>query len=687
MLAVFSIANSVLAKSVSDITYPVGELGNCESREACKTYCDDPANVNACISFGKQQNLISSVNPRANLAAVGENGETGPGGCENREACHTYCDESANAEECFTFGKEHGLITAEQEKKFEQKKKIDEVLKSGGGPGGCTSPEACKTYCSDSANLKECVTFGKANGLLSPDEASRMEKQGFKAVVHDDEERGPRPGKLDDNFEGPGNCKGPDECRKYCDDPVNQETCISYGVEHGFMSKEEGERARKMVNQTGPGGCRGQECKAYCDDPAHREECITHAEENGFMTKEKAMHAREMRKIEEQGGPGGCKGPDECRAYCEDQEAHGEECFQFGKEHNLINPDQQQRFEEGKMLRAKIQENGGPGGCTSPEGCKDFCSDPNNIEECNDFSVKQGAISPEQAQMRLEKFSRQAPGFDEQGRPVEGGPFDPRMRRPEGDGFMPPRGGQGEDGQPFARPDGCTTKEECEDVCKVNPEKCMGSGERPRMPIGEGRPPMVDENGKPIERFDMRNGMRPEDGEFREDGRQPFPPDGQWPDDRMPVDGKMFPPNPNVRDDQARKMNPEMMKDGRSPQPGSEPRPFNDQNRDMKPGDSPMQRPPATAPYRSPDGVFGDRQIPPRPANGEFQKDQMSGDMLPQPTMPGGTFQPRTDGFVPPPPPTGINQTPPPPTGGTAPAEGTSFSPPPPPPSDENKVF
>ncbi|MCR4311130.1 MAG: hypothetical protein NUV54_00980, partial [Candidatus Taylorbacteria bacterium] len=514
-------SQTVFAKTVFDITYPVGELGNCESREACKAYCDDVTHADACASFARSYGI--ETRPRSEQ--VKDIPEVGPGGCTGQGACKTYCDDPENSEECFRFGKEHGLITAEQEQKFQQKSKIDAVLQNGGGPGGCTSPEACKTYCSDSAHLDECVAFGKANGLLSPDEAKRMEKQGFKAVVNGDGEKGPGPKQIDGNFEGPGSCKGPDECRKYCDDPVNQETCISYAEEHGFMTKDEVERARKFTSQTGPGGCRGEECKTYCADPAHREECITHAEENGFMSKEEAMHAREMKKIEEQGGPGGCKGPEECRSYCSEQ-AHGEECFRFGKEHNLINEDQQQRFEEGKMLRAKIQENGGPGGCTSPEGCKDFCADPTNVAECTDFSVKQGAISPEQAQKRLEKFSSQAPGFDPQGRPVEGGPFDPRMRRPEGDGFMPPREGQGENGQFFARPNGCTTKEECEDVCKVNPEKCVGSDGRPLMPTQDGKPMMFDDQGgNRVPPFDPRNTDN-QNGERFESQNGMFPPCG-----------------------------------------------------------------------------------------------------------------------------------------------------------------
>lgn len=633
VVVAFTVTETTFAKSVFDITYPVTELGSCDSREACKTYCDDPANIDSCIAFAKAYNIES----RPKTEQVKQVPEVGPGGCAGREECREYCDNTANREECFRFGKEHGLITEEQEKKFEQQSKIEEVLKNGGGPGGCTSPDACKTYCSDSANLKECVTFGKENGLLSPEEAIRMEKQGFRAVMNDDEERGPRMGKFDENFEGPGDCKGPDKCRKYCDDPANQETCISYAEEHGFMTKAEAERTRMMVNKTGPGGCRGEECRKYCDDPANREECITYAEENGFMSKEEVTRARKMQKIEEQGGPGGCKGPEECRAYCADQEAHGEECFRFGKEHNLIDEDHAQRFEEGKVLRLKLQENGGPGGCTSPEACHEYCSDTAHVAECNDFSVKHGAISPEEAKKRLENFSKRAPGFDEQGRPREGGPNDPRMMRPQNGQFMP-RQDNGEyrrDDERFVGPGGCTSREECEKVCDVNPEKCKGSDGRPPMPMVEGKPMMFD-------------GERDVNGEHSKPREGMYPPDG-----RMPVDGKMLPPK--SQGDQSRMPNADVMKvDAQGRQINDMRRFDGQQGKEMMPSppDSHLPpRPPATVPYRSPEGIFSDQKSFQPPVSGEFQNDQMNGDMSPrQEMMPEGTFKPTPDAFIPPPP-------------------------------------
>jgi len=45
-------------------------------------------------------------------------------------------------------------------------------------------------------------------------------------------------------------------------------------------------------------------------------------------------------------GPGGCKGKDECEAFCENPD-NQETCFNFGKEHNLIPEEKMQEMREG----------------------------------------------------------------------------------------------------------------------------------------------------------------------------------------------------------------------------------------------------------------------------------------------------------------------------------------------------
>lgn len=382
----FGVAN---AKSVFDIAYPVSELGNCADRRECKTYCDDETNTDACYAFAKEYGVEITVSKDKMVKIP----DIGPGGCKGIKECRSYCDDVNHTKECFDFGKAHNLIDSKEEKNLEK------VLE-GGGPGGCTSEDTCRTYCNDAAHLDECVKFGEQKGLLSPEEAALMKKEGFESTLGQKQQKG---------FQGPGGCKSDKECKDYCDDSANQETCISYGVEHGFMTLKEAERARKFVSQIGPGGCKKEECKTYCDDSAHAEECFSFAEKNGLISKDEALKVRQVNQFAEQGGPGGCKGREACGAYCED-EAHQKECASFSKEHNLISREDESRFEESRKLEEVVRKQNGPGGCSSADECGKYCGDAGHVSECTAFSVAHDAISSEEAQKRLQDFSRQFNG-------------------------------------------------------------------------------------------------------------------------------------------------------------------------------------------------------------------------------------------------------------------------------------
>jgi len=154
---------------------------------------------------------------------------------------------------------------------------------------------------------------------------------------------------------GPGNCRGKEECEAYCEDPTHAEECINFALEYGFISPEEAENAKKMLAAGltgGPGGCRGkEECEAYCDDPAHFVECIDFAEKAGFISPEEAQKMKEMMQqappdMPPEGippgeippemmppseipvGPGGCRSETECIQYCSQPE-HFKECQKF----------------------------------------------------------------------------------------------------------------------------------------------------------------------------------------------------------------------------------------------------------------------------------------------------------------------------------------------------------------------
>ncbi|OHA91020.1 MAG: hypothetical protein A2758_01365 [Candidatus Zambryskibacteria bacterium RIFCSPHIGHO2_01_FULL_49_18] len=296
---------------------------------------------------------------------------------------------------------------------------------------------------------------------------------------------------LPEAFVGPGGCTIKEECRSYCNIDSNKEECLTFAVEKGMMTQEEADKARKFLNQTGPGGCRGDECKNYCEDPTHTEECLKFAVENGMIDEAQAARMRKMKEIAEMSGPGGCKGQ-ECRAYCED-EAHMEECFAFARENGLVGEKEVEGYETGKKIRAKIETAGGPGGCRSERECHEYCSDASRVEECVAFGAESTGKSPEEIRRMLEEFKNNN----------DGERFEPnKFREPEG--FRQDRENFEERRQEYER-------------------RMMEARERREgmMREGYGAPERI----MPPEAFEQYRDMRPPEGQMPPESYQTLPPE------------------------------------------------------------------------------------------------------------------------------------------------------------------
>ena len=85
-----------------NIKYPISELGNCSSQADCKVFCDDPKNSDACLAFAEKNNLMSSDQVSA-AKKFKDAGMVGPGGCNGKTECDTYCNDASHMEECVTF--------------------------------------------------------------------------------------------------------------------------------------------------------------------------------------------------------------------------------------------------------------------------------------------------------------------------------------------------------------------------------------------------------------------------------------------------------------------------------------------------------------------------------------------------------------------------------------------------------
>lgn len=306
VVLVFGFWSLVSGKSEKDIAFPVAELGNCGNKTECKSYCNEPSNMKACIAFAKEHKLMSGKEAKRAEKVAALEDKKGPGGCQGFEECKSFCDNADNTLTCIEFAKTQGLMDDDELKEAE---KVANALRKGAKlPGNCGSKEKCEAYCDDDFHMNECIEFAHTAGFMNDKEYEMAKKTGGK---------------------GPGGCRGK-SCEKYCDDGAHFEECIAFAEENGMISQKEAQMAKKTGGK-GPGGCRGKECKDYCEKPENFETCLEFGKEQGFMSEKEY----EMAKKTGGKGPGGCKGEGECKNYCEDP-ANREECMNFAKEHGLM---------------------------------------------------------------------------------------------------------------------------------------------------------------------------------------------------------------------------------------------------------------------------------------------------------------------------------------------------------------
>ena len=383
------------------------------------------------------------------------------GGCKDKAACKAYCDQPARKGVCVDFAERHGLLSREQAQIARR------VVAVAAGPGGCQSHTECETYCEDDGHIDECLEFAERENLLSGEELE--EARRVSAAVR----AGNRL---------PGGCRSKAACEVYCAELDHLAECLSFAEISGLISSSELAEAKKVLKavQAGhrpPGGCQGKrQCESYCNDPEHMEECLEFGLAAGFLDEREAEEARLVLPLLKSGQtPGKCRSKEQCEAYCAD-ETHFLECTEFAVKAGFIPP------EEAAMLKKVLpflQAGKTPGKCRSKEQCEAYCQDPAHRQECTEFALKAGLMSPEDLQEMEEGMERMreslaeapdevracigkrlgvgvvaqieagtlSPGFDpgesfrecfDEFAPKPGEEFDDR------ESFGPPRGGRGE---------------------------------------------------------------------------------------------------------------------------------------------------------------------------------------------------------------------------------------------------
>lgn len=352
ILPIVALTAVALAASPFDISYPIADLGNCDSQQECKTYCDDSANQEQCQLWAedngfapKRETPASDTRNRIREQLNEEALANAPGGCVSPRECDAYCRIEENLNECLDYSVKYGYTTKEEADKIR-------VQAARGGPGGCKSETECDSYCRNPQNARECMAFVVEEGKITQEEADFMVEQMSK------------PG-------GPGGKptgKGPAE-PKIKEDKVLE----------------------ALKTETGPGGCKDmKECAAYCMGGEHMNECIDFASKHGIMEPEEMEKAKKLSQI---GGPGGCKNAQECDAFC-GKPGNGEICFQFAKDNGLMSAEEIQMMDKQMSVIKKLDRQAGPGGCRSKKECSAYCSDPTKIEECINFAGKTGMMNP-----------------------------------------------------------------------------------------------------------------------------------------------------------------------------------------------------------------------------------------------------------------------------------------------------
>ncbi|MFA5838340.1 MAG: hypothetical protein WC849_00130 [Candidatus Paceibacterota bacterium] len=366
-ISLFFVFNNANAGPLDNVSYPIPELGNCGSVSECMTFCDISENQIACIDWAASKKMVSEGEARKvrDMNKKEEEFKPGPGGCISPRECDAYCRVEENLRECMDYSVRKGYMPKEE---------ADGIIAKTekGGPGGCKSKSECENFCKNPENADECLSFVVDEGKITKEEAEFMKermKEGSKKPKRPaPEEEGIDTEKVQTILKeqtGPGGCTNMGECQKYCMDFNNAQECMEFAVKHQITKTPQDLERIKKISQikSGPGGCTGpNECDAFCSKEENRDECFRFTKENQLMSEEEIQKMEKeieiVKKLKggEMVGPGGCKGPEECNAFCSNS-SNIEECINFSGQHGMLNKNTvQQMMGKTQEARQKLME-------------------------------------------------------------------------------------------------------------------------------------------------------------------------------------------------------------------------------------------------------------------------------------------------------------------------------------------
>ena len=261
---VMNASESVLGEETGpELTYPIAELGKCASAAACFTFCAKPANQLACYNFAKNHGLVKEETTDSNVQQAIEAAKTELG-CNSKEACRSLCNQPENFDKCRTFAQKYSLLKSQSQNR---EPLSEEILTAAQTELGCNSRETCADVCHQKENRKKCKEFAGKYNLGSPPKPQMPQEmmqqlQGSSSAAS----------KPTSFVKGPGDCTSEEECRKYCEKHPNE--CPGF-LSKPPLTPPLTPAAQNTTSKgqfLGPTGCKTEaECKAYCTK--HPKEC------------------------------------------------------------------------------------------------------------------------------------------------------------------------------------------------------------------------------------------------------------------------------------------------------------------------------------------------------------------------------------------------------------------------------
>lgn len=203
------------------------------------------------------------------------------------------------------------------------------------------------------------------------------------------------------------NCSSKEECKTFCNEPDNFKACFAFAKKHRLIkevkeqSDDEIEKFAEAMRIGGPGGCKTpNECRAYCDDTNNIEQCVAFAEKNNLIPEEELAKAKQVVAAVKAGAkfPPKCSNREQCEAFCNATPENMQQCVDFAQKAGFMKPEE---AEHAKKMAEVMRSGQTPGNCKGHEECETYCHNQENFTECRAFAEKMG-FAEEGGRQRME---------------------------------------------------------------------------------------------------------------------------------------------------------------------------------------------------------------------------------------------------------------------------------------------